>query len=54
MDQPADDQLLQSSYEALSAIYAACEDRAALPDELQHALEFHQPLLGALTDRVAP
>lgn len=54
MNEPTDNELLQNCYEALSAIYSACEDRSALPQRLQHALAEHQPLLASLTERVAP
>jgi hypothetical protein len=49
----ADEQLLDDCYETLMAIYGACADRSALPVRLREALERHEPLLNALTDRVA-
>jgi hypothetical protein len=50
----ADAKLLDDCYETLMAIYEACADRDVLPVALREALERHEPLLGALTDRVAP
>lgn len=51
---PTDRELLADSYEAMFAIYGACEDRAALPEKLQAALAQHEPLLEKLEERVAP
>lgn len=53
-DASTDERLLGDCYETLMAIYWACADRDVLPAQLREVLERHEPLLGALTDRVAP
>ena len=52
--EPTDRELLADSYEALWAIYETCQDRSSLSQGLQDALARHEPLLGKLTERVAP